>query len=107
MKTKTGKVNIHKYHSISCARIQVSDRVTIPAKVEMAIKATINGNYKDRLNILDPTHTFIDKGIFVARSLIDINDNNTIISVMNINSQPVKLETNTVLGSVSEISDVS
>jgi hypothetical protein len=69
----------------------------------MLVPAYINGNCKDRLNVLDLTHTLIDKGIFVARSLIDINNHKTVLSVMNVNTCPGKLKTDSILGLVSQL----
>jgi hypothetical protein len=48
LKTKLGKVKIHRYHTICCAKLQVSETITIPARVELTINATIIGNCMSR-----------------------------------------------------------
>lgn len=72
-KTKVGKVKIHKYETILCAKLQAftlfTAPVTIPAvRSEMFIPDCINKNCKDRMNIVEPIHGYVGQCILAARS---------------------------------------
>jgi hypothetical protein len=53
-----------------------------------------------------PTHQHLGQGNFAARSLIDINNHKTVHSAKNVNTCPLKLQKDSILGFISQVGEI-
>jgi hypothetical protein len=56
--------------------------------------------------MLEPTYKYVDQGLFIACSIIDMNKSKVTLSVMNVNNCSTVLKFDSVLGSLSQISEI-
>ena len=106
LKTNLGKIKLHQNSSDSCYRIQLYRNVTIPAHSETYVKTYSTQNTSTSLNILEPAKCYIDKGLIIARTLIDTSQDQMTISLLNCSNKNVKLRQNTTLGIAHPVDQV-
>ncbi|MBV2113416.1 MAG: hypothetical protein KUF82_20885, partial [Candidatus Thiodiazotropha sp. (ex Ctena orbiculata)] len=108
LKTSNGKLKLYKQSTKTCARILVTENTTIAANTEKIINAKVDQPCirNEQLSILEPTKFLTNKGCFVARSLINPDDENVIMSVVNLTDHTVKINQNSILGKLQEAESV-
>ena len=83
LKTKLGKIKVHGNISDICNRIQLCDNVTFPANSEIHVKSYSTQNSCVPLNILEQSKSYVDRGLLIARTLIDTSHNQMTIALLN------------------------
>ena len=107
LKTKLGKIKLHKRGAQVCSKLQLCENVTIPAQSETFVKAYMPENSKSQFNLVEPTNRYVDRGLLIARTLIDSSDDQMTISVLNVSKKNVKLKESTTLGIAHPVDQVS
>ena len=81
MKTRLGKIKLHKQGADFCNRIQLSENVTVAPFSETYVKSYSSFGVSTHLQILQPTKGFIGQGLLVARTVLHASQKNMMISV--------------------------
>lgn len=103
LKIKGHKVNLEKKKSNTCAKVRLLDKTTIPACSEMLVEIRIVGKPVGPGGLLESTNFVKNKGLFLAKSLVDTNNEKLCLYLLNISEIPVKLSENTVIGYCNEV----
>ena len=106
LKTKLGKIKLHRSSSDICNRIQLCDNVTIPANSEVHVKSYSTQNSCVPLNILEPSKSYVDRGLLIARTLIDTSHNQMTIALLNFTNKNIKLRQNVTLGVAHSVNHI-
>ena len=107
LKTKQGKIKLHKRGAQVCNKLQLCENVTIPAQSEAFVKAYMPENSNIQYSLLEPTNRYINQGLLIARTLIDTSDDQMTVSVLNISDKNVKLRESTTLGIAHPVDQIS
>ena len=108
LKTSNGKIKLHKHSTKTCARIIVEYNTILEANTERIINAKVDQPCirNEQLSVVEPTKFLTNKGCFIARPLVNPDDENVIMSVVNLTDQIVKINQNSVLGKLQEAESV-
>ena len=107
LKTKLGKIKLHRQGSDGCNRLQLCENVTLPAYSESFVPTYMSQTSCSTLNIMEPTKCYIDKGLLIARTLVDTSQPKMVISLLNCSNKSVKMRQNVTLGMVHPIDQLS
>ena len=107
LKTKQGKIKLHKRGAQVCNKLQLCETVTIPAKSEAFVKAYMPENCTAKLNLLEPSNKYVNQGLLIARTLIDSSHDQMTISLLNVSDKNIKLRESTTLGIAHPVENVS
>ncbi|MCG7874778.1 MAG: retropepsin-like aspartic protease, partial [Candidatus Thiodiazotropha endolucinida] len=108
LKTSRGKLKLHQQSSNACARIVSADNIIIEASTERLIQAKVDQPCirKEQLSSIEPARYLTSKGCFVARTLVDPNCEDVVMSVINLGDQAVKINNHSLLGKLEEAEEV-
>ena len=108
LKTSLGKIKIYKQNTHTCARIQAVDTVLIKPNAETFLKATIEQPCikNESLSVVEPSKYLLHKGCLIAKTLVNPNDEEVIMSVLNLSDQSVKVNQNAFIGSLEKVDSV-
>ena len=91
----------------TCARVQLSDTVHLPARTETFVRGKIVGNIGASCGIIEPAFGFQgEKHVMIPKSVVDVSDANLIFSVTNPTSETVILKRNVEVASLQPVSEV-
>ncbi|XP_021351590.1 uncharacterized protein LOC110449211 [Mizuhopecten yessoensis] len=91
----------------TCARIRVSEPISIPENTECYFPGYIDGNISGEEGIVEPVEKFSSEGLLLARMLVRPRKGKQItLSVLNLSSRPVKLQENTHIATVESVEHV-
>ena len=107
LKTKKGKLKLYKQGTDICCRVQLCESVTIPPHSETFLKTYTSQNCCAHLNLVEPTHKHIQRGLLVGKTLVDTSQDQMTVSVVNASSKSVKLKENITLGTIHPIEQIS
>ncbi|CAC5367719.1 unnamed protein product [Mytilus coruscus] len=107
LKIKGKNVPLEKSKSSICARVKLSNDVTIPAHSEMLIESHIDGRTEGEMGLIEGTNFIKNKGLLLAKSLIDSKTPKQRLYMLNVNQRSVKLNKNTTIGIVNKVDMVS
>ncbi|MEW8092744.1 MAG: reverse transcriptase domain-containing protein [Candidatus Thiodiazotropha endolucinida] len=108
LKTSKGRLKLHKQASNACARIIIADSTTIPANTETLLHCKVDQPFirKEQTCSVEPANYLTSKGCFVARTLVDPDCDDVVMSVVNLSDQTVKLNQNSVLGKLEDVESI-
>ena len=108
LKTSKGRLKLHKQASNACARIIIADSTTIPANTETLLHCKVDKPFirKEQTCPVEPANYLTSKGCFVARTLVDPDCDDVVMSVVNLSDQTVKLNQNSVLGKLEDVESI-
>ena len=108
LKTSKGTLKLNKQQSIACARILVKDDIVIKANTEQLIPAKIDQPClrKEQVCFAEPVKYLTSKGCFLARTIVNPENENVIVSVVNLSDQAIKINQQSVLGKLDEVDTV-
>lgn len=108
LKTSCGKVTLYKQTTNTCARIQIVDSAIIKPNAETFIKGTIKQPCirNETLSVAEPTKFLINKGCFIAKTLVNPKDEEVIMSILNLTDQAVKVNQSSIIGSLQKVDHV-
>ena len=105
--SKSVRIRLHKQSEIKCARIQVEHTVCIPPNHEMIISGKINHrhrNFDEMIGAIEPTKSLSEeKGLLVARALVNTNVSIVPVRLANFNSESVVLEKGQTLAMIHPV----
>ncbi|XP_062568332.1 uncharacterized protein LOC134230511 [Saccostrea cucullata] len=84
----------------SCARVRVSESVSIPPNSELFIQGYIDGEYRDDEGLLEPSKVVQNKELLMCKSLVTPQHKEVIFPVANLNDRPIKLDRDTIIASL-------
>ena len=100
-------ISLFRDGSIHCARVKLGQKVSIPPCSEIEVKAKIEGKIGHcNASIIEPIKLLAKKKLLVARVLIDSNQSETVMSILNLSDTPVRLQRNTLVGTVQSVENV-
>lgn len=100
LKISFGRFKLFRNKTNSCARIQVSETISIPPKSEYIFQTYVDKPFQGVGHLLS-------KGLHVARSLCDPIQGAVTVSVLNIREKPVTIERETVVGTIESVNSIS
>ena len=108
LKTVNGRLQLHKQTSQTCARIVIANNTAIPANTEVLVSCKIEqpALRKASTCTVEPANYLTSKGCFVARTLVNPDCENVVMSLVNLGDQTVKINQNSVLGKLEDIEEV-
>lgn len=106
LKTSFGRFKLFRNKTNSCARIQVSETISIPPKSEYIFQTYVDKPFQG-VGLVEPTKHLLSKGLHVARSLCDPIQGAVTVSVLNIREKPVTIERETVVGTIESVNSIS
>ena len=108
LKTVNGRLQLHKQTSQTCARIVIADKTDIPANTEVLVSCKVDqpAFRTERTCTVEPANYLTRKGCFVARTLVDPDCENVVLSLVNLGDQAVKINQNSVLGRLEDVEEV-
>ena len=108
LKTSRGKLTLNKQSSTACARIIVSENTVIRANSERFIHAKVDQPCirKEQLCSAEPVKYLTNKGCFIARTLVNPENEQAIVSLINLSDQSIKINQQSVLGKLEEVERV-
>ena len=100
-------INLLRDGNYQCARVKLGQKVSIPPCSEIEVKAIVEGKvgHCDH-SIVEPVKLLNKKGLLVARTVIDCNQSETIMSVLNLSDTQVKLQKNTLIGTIQPVESI-
>ncbi|MCG8111917.1 MAG: retropepsin-like domain-containing protein [Candidatus Thiodiazotropha endolucinida] len=108
LKTNKGKVKLFKQNSDTCARVQIANTTVIQPNSEAFIKGKIDQPCikNELLSIAEPTKFLTNKGCFIARTLVDPNQEDIVVSILNLSDESVKVNQHSVIGVLQEAEEI-
>ena len=108
LKTSKGKLKLNKQPSTACARILVEKEIVIPANTEQIILAKIDQPClrKEHICSTEPVKYLTNKGCFLARTIINLDSENALVSAVNLSEQAIKINQHSVLGKLEEVDTI-
>ena len=105
LKTVNGRLQLHKQTSQTCARIVIADNTAVPANTEVLVSCKIEqpALRKASTCTVEPANYLTSKGCFIARTLVNPDCENVVMSLVNLGDQTVKINQNSVLGKLEEV----
>ena len=99
-------IKLKSLKSTTFARITLKQEVNIPPRSEMIIDGKLQGILSFGQGLVEPVEIIKGKGLLVAKTLIDTKKNETSLSVINLNNKEVKLNADSIIGTVHEVESV-
>ena len=100
-------VNLYRDGSLQCARVRLEQKVYVPPCSEIEVKAKIEGNVGSCTpSIIEPIKLLAQKKLLVSRVLIDSEQRETVMSIVNLSDNSVRLQRNTLVGTVQPIESI-
>ena len=108
LKSSKGTLKLNKQQSIARACILVKDDIAIRANTEQPIPAKIDQPClkKEQVCFAEPVKYLTNKGYLLARTIVDPENENVIISVVNLSDQAIKINQQSVFGKLDEVDTV-
>ena len=108
LKTSSGRLRMYKQTSNACARIVIADSTAIPANTEKFLHCTVDQPIirKENMCSVEPANYLTSKGCFVARTLVDPDCDDVVMSVVNLSDQTVKINQHSVLGQLEDVEEI-
>ena len=108
LRTKKGKISLFKQNSNTCARIQIAETSVFPPNSELFIKGKIEQPCmkNEAISIAEQTQFLAKRGCFIAQTLVNPKDGEIVMSVINLSDEAVKVNQNSVIGSLQEVEQV-
>ena len=106
LKTKWGKVKLHRQGSENFNRIQLCETTTVPSYSETYVKTYSCQNSSHNVSLLQATNRYIDQGLLIAKTLLDTSQDQMVISVLNVSDRNIKLKQNAALGRAQPVGRV-
>ena len=79
----------------------------VPAESEVHIKAFVDGETDDNEGMVEPAKLLDSKGILLPRTLVKTENGEILLSVLNTNTYPVKLNGSTVVATLHPVVKVT
>ena len=89
-----------------CAKVRLFETVTVTPGSECILKGYVDGSYEASSGLVEPERFVQNKGLLMARSLVDTRKKETMFSVMNLIEINVKLHQNTIVGKMQTVCGV-
>ena len=108
LKTSCGKLMLYKQTTNACARIQVAESAVLKPNAETFIKGTIEQPCikNETLSVAEPTGFLKSKGCFIAKTLVDPNDEDCIMCILNLTDEAVKINQESIIGSLHKVDNI-
>lgn len=92
----------------TCARVQLTDTVHLPAKSETFVRGKIEGDIGVPCGIIEPSAGFRgDKDIMIPKSIVNVSEADILFSVMNPTSETVILKKNAPVASLQPVQEIT
>lgn len=101
VKIKYGKIKLYKRSAQVCNKL--CENVTIPAQSEVFVKVYMTDNGGSHLSVLEPSHRYTDRGLFIAKPLVETSHSQMTISVPKVSDKNVKLKKGSTLGAAYSV----
>ena len=100
-------INLYRDNKMQCASVKLGQKVSILPCSEIEVKAKIEGkvSYCDT-SIIEPIKLLAKKKLLVSRVLIDSTQNETVMSIMNLSDNAVRLQRNSLVGTVQAVESI-
>lgn len=89
------------------AFVKLKNNVVVPENSEMVLNGYLGGSSPMHHRIVESSKFIKNKGLMVARSIIDTNNSCQIVSVLNIHDKPITLKRDEVLATVGHVTEIS
>ena len=97
-------VNLFRDSNVQCARVKLGKKVRIPPCSEIEVTAKIEGKLGHcDSSIIEPIKILAKKKLLVSPVLINSKQNETVMSIMNLSDNTVRLQRNTLVGTVQPV----
>ena len=100
------EVQLEREITRTCARIVLAKNVKVPPESEMLVLGKIEGEMRDRVVLVEPMKYLKGKNVLLARSLVDMENDNVVLSVLNVGNKSAKMNKNDAIGLVCETDKV-
>lgn len=92
LKLKNGTIKLLQKSDNSLAFVKLKNNVVVPENSEMVLDGYLDGSSPMHHGIVKSSKFIKNKGLMVARSIIDTNNSCQIVSVLNIHDKPITLK---------------
>ena len=106
MKFKKGSIKLYKSKDSKIAFLKAVENTTIPGNSEMVVERYLAGCSPDSQGIVEASKFVRNKGLLVAKSIVDTEKKSQVISILNLDENPVKLKRDDVLATVGRVSQI-
>ena len=107
LRLKGQSVSMKKRKSKTCVRINLSHDVSVPAHSELIVDSLISGSPKGEVGLIEGTNSIRNKGLLLARSLVDPRQDVIRLCLLNMNQNPIKLSQNSTIGLYNEVNSIT
>lgn len=107
LKLKNGTLKLLQKSDNSLAFVKLKNNVVVPENSEMVLDGYLDGSSPMHHGIVESSKFIKNKGLMVARSIIDTNNSCQIVSVLSIHDKPITLKRYEVLATVGHVTEIS
>lgn len=107
LKLKNGTIKLLQKSDNSLAFVKLKNNVVVPENSEMVLDGYLDGSSPMHHGIVESSKFIKNKGLMVARSIIDTNNSCQIVSVLSIHDKPITLKRYEVLATVGHVTEIS
>ena len=106
LKTSQGKIRVSKQKVYNCARIRTCEKTVVPPNSEVFVECQSDRQLSDSVGLVEPAKYLKSKGVLVAKSLVNPNNDKVVLSVLNLSKKPVKLEPEAIIGKINTVDGI-
>ncbi|KAK3105891.1 hypothetical protein FSP39_008017 [Pinctada imbricata] len=88
------------------ARIVLTKTITVPAESEILVIGRLEGSIPGDIGLVEPTKQLKGRNMLTARTLIDVSNENIVLSIVNLSEREAKVSKDTAIGVVSAVQEV-
>jgi hypothetical protein len=104
MKLNEQNIKLSKCRNETCAKIRLSEKVSIPAASEMFVEGYVNGKLKVDFGLVESTRYMQSKGLLLAKALVNVkNEEKCSFYLLNVTKKGVKVGPGSVIGVLSSV----
>ena len=90
--TCNGKIKLSQQTSNTCACIHLADTTVIPPNtIPLQDQTEHPCIIKESISIAEPTKFLANRGCLIAKTLVNLNDKDVLMSIMNLSDEAVKV----------------
>ena len=104
MKLNEQNIKLSKCRNETCAKIRLSEKVSIPAASEMFVEGYVDGKLKVDFVLVESTRYMQSKGLLLAKALVNVkNEEKCSFYLLNVTKKGVKVGPGSVIGVLSSV----
>jgi hypothetical protein len=104
MKLNEQNIKLSKCRNETCAKIRLSEKVSIPAASEMFVEGYVDGKLKVDFGLVESTRYMQSKGLLLAKALVNVKDEEKCsFYLLNVTKKGVKVGPGSVIGVLSSV----